>query len=68
MIEGEIRQLAGMYAFVAKMHAVNADIEGMKALNQHRLQRGETIAYTDTHFYEAAYQLNAIAKDLEEKI
>ena len=68
MEEGEIRQLAGMYAFVGRLYAVNAEIEGMKALNQHRLQRGQTIAYSDTTFFEKAGALNQIAKDLEEKI
>ena len=68
MEEGEIRMLAGMNALVARMHAVNAEVEGMKALNQHRLQRGETIAYNDTAFFEAEGKLNAIVKDLEERI
>ena len=68
MEESEIRMLAGMNAMVARMHAVNAKVEGMKALNQYRLQLGETIAYTDAAFFEAEDKLNAIAKDLEGKI
>jgi hypothetical protein len=40
-----------------------AQIEGMKALNAHRLQRGETQAYDENAFYDLANQLEELARD-----
>lgn len=41
-------------AFVnAQAALLNAEIAGMQAENQHRLSRGETIAYGEDGFHEA---------------
>ena len=45
---------AWLLAQYAEIEAVKADIEGMKALNQTRIQRGESIAYDEDAFHEKA--------------
>lgn len=47
-------------AQMAYISAINAEIEGMKALNSHRLQRGETIAYDKEAFQKMANALHSI--------
>ena len=46
----------------AEIDAINAEIEGMKALNQYRVDRDETIAYDEDAFFEKATQLRSIAE------
>jgi hypothetical protein len=46
---------------VAAMLAVNAEVQGMIALNQYRLARGETIAYDVQAFYEKGQELHALS-------
>lgn len=43
--------------------AVNARIEGMKAENFNRLQMGNTVAYDEGPFHEAACELEQLARD-----
>ena len=52
---------AWLEAQVAEIMAIEIEIEGMKALNQHRLQRGETIAYDENAFFEKAAEIRDIA-------
>ena len=68
MDEGTVRMQAHLYALVADIQAVVADIEGMKALNTYRESRGETIAYDDSHFLESRRELETIAQKLREEI
>ena len=68
MDEGTVRMQAHLYALVADIQAVVADIEGMKALNTYRESRGETIAYDDSHFFESRHELETIAQKLREEI
>lgn len=53
---------AWLIAQYAEIEAVKADIEGMKAANQFRIQRGETIAYDDDAFHEKALLLYGSAQ------
>jgi len=41
----------------AEIIATYAEIEGMKAENQHRLSRNETIAYNEEHFFSMSSRL-----------
>lgn len=43
------------------MNAILTEIEGMKALNQHRLSLGHSIAYNEDHFFEKAEELRNLA-------
>ena len=45
---------AWLLAQYAEIEAVKADIEAMRALNQARIQRGESIAYNEDAFHEKA--------------
>lgn len=68
MTEGEIRQLAQMYALVAEIEARKCDIEGMKAENMQRSLLGQSMAYDDLAFEEVSQRLMMIAKELRESI
>ena len=46
---------------LALILAVNAEIEGMKALNMFRERRGETIAHSEDYFYQKAEELRVLA-------
>lgn len=46
---------------MAEMFAINAEIQAMVALNQYRMSRDETIAYSEEAFEEKAHQLWSIA-------
>jgi len=49
-------------ALVAEMEAVKARIEAMKAENKDREQRGLSIAYTESSFFDEADSLMKIAE------
>jgi len=62
MNKGEIRQLAKMYALVAKMNAINATIEGMKAENSRCLTKGLGPIHDRDAFLEAGLALELLEK------
>jgi len=68
MHEGEIRQLAQLFALQADMHAVSARVEAMKALNVERADRGLAQAYGEDAFEEASRELSAIAYAMRTQI
>lgn len=61
MTEGEIRQAAQMFALVAEMEEVKANIEAMKADNTERESRGESLAWPGSMFQEASDALSHIS-------
>jgi len=61
MSEGEIRQTAQMYALVAEMEEIKANIEAMKADNAERESRGEAMAWPGRMFQEASDALSHIS-------
>ena len=46
-----------------RMHAVNAEVEGMKATNSQRIFIGCSMAYDDDSFLERAKELHALADE-----
>ena len=46
----------------AEILAIEAEIQAMVALNQYRLNRGETIAYDDGPFFDKAAELKSISR------
>ena len=62
--EAVVRQDAYMWSMVARMHAAVATIEGMKALNQHRADRGEAQGYDEESFNSVRGELENIANQL----
>ena len=46
-----------------RMHAVNAEVEGMKATNCQRAFIGCSMAYEDDSFIERAKELHALADE-----
>jgi hypothetical protein len=49
----KIRINEGQYAYVmAQIALMNAEVAGMQAENQHRMNRGNSIAYGDAEFAE----------------
>ncbi len=68
MDEGEIRQLAAMYAIVADMEATKAQIEGMKADNTEREAHGLALAWPRGSFEDEANVLRTLAKLLRDTI
>jgi len=52
---------AWLLAQQAEMEAIKAEIQGMIALNQYRISRGETIAFNDDAFQGKADILRSIA-------
>ena len=44
----------------AEIDAINAEIQGMIALNQYRISRDETIAYDDNAFQDKANELRSM--------
>jgi hypothetical protein len=50
----------------ANICAINADIEGMKALNHEREQNDYALAYDETAFCNKAVELRNIAVDIHE--
>ncbi len=68
MDEGVVRMQAFMYGLVAEMYAVVAEVEGMKAENKSRENRGEAQAWPELSFYESQKRLDGIASALQTKI
>jgi hypothetical protein len=60
MQRGWMMDNAWLLAQRARMLSIEAEIQGMVALNQYRTSRGETIAYDDTAFQESADELMSI--------
>ena len=52
--------MAQVYTLVAEMEAIKADIAGMIAENQHRVQCGDAIAYDKDAFFNLRDQLDEI--------
>lgn len=46
---------------LALVLSIQAEVAGMKALNKHRSHLGQSIAYTDEHFFEKAEELRVLA-------
>ena len=61
MNEGEIRQAASMYALVAEMEEIKANIEAMKADNQERESQGLALAWPGKMFQDASEALSHIS-------
>ena len=59
-------ELAWLLERKCEIDAINAEIEGMKALNQYRIDRNETIAYDEDAFIVMAGQLRDIANLIHE--
>ncbi len=55
---------AWILAVYAEIEALKAEIEGMKALNQYRIDVGKTITYDDKAFQEKADLLWSIVDSL----
>lgn len=68
MSEGGIRQALQLYALVAEMEAIKANIEAMKADNSERESRGESLAWPGRMFQESADMLSNISRCLREEI
>ena len=46
----------------AELMALQAEMQGMIALNQYRMSRDETIAYDESAFHETARQMRDVAQ------
>jgi hypothetical protein len=57
----EIKLAAQMYAIVAEMEEIKANIEAMKADNAERESRGESVAWPGRMFQEASDSLSHIS-------
>ena len=68
MDEGTIRQAAQMYAIVAEMEEIKANIEAMKADNAERESRGEALAWPYSSFQDASEALSKISWRLSNEI
>ena len=60
MDESTVRSLAQVYALVAEMEAIKADMAGMIAENQYRAHCGNRITYGQTEFFYHRDRLEAI--------
>jgi len=52
---------AKVLAVKAQIDAINAEIQGMAAMNQYRELRNEEIAYNEKDFFDKAEELRAIS-------
>jgi len=70
MNEGEIRQLAQLFALQAEMHAVVAEIEAVKIVvaNQKMLRKGGRPVCDEKAFEKARDELFSIAHAMRTKI
>ena len=55
------------WSLVARMFASLSRVEGMKAANEYRIHRGETIAYPESSFEEEAFTLSDISEALRQR-
>jgi hypothetical protein len=62
------KDYAKMFALVAEIEVEKAYIEGMKSENTKRAIYGESPAYTEDDFGNAAHRLEEIAEKLREEI
>ena len=62
MNEAEIRQCAGMWALVAEMNGIVAEIEAMKRKNI------DDIYFGENHFWNASMRLHDIANRLRTEV
>jgi biotin carboxyl carrier protein len=65
MDESTVRSLAQVYALAAEMEAIKADMAGMVAENQHRVQCGDRITYGQIVFFNLRDQLDEITAMLK---
>lgn len=56
---------AQVQALVAKISAINAEVEGMKAANMERISDGLALAYPESSFVEAASELEKVGAALQ---
>jgi len=68
MDEGTVIQAAKMWALVAEMEEVKANIEAMKADNQEREARGEALAWPYSMFQDASEALSKVSWKLRNEI
>lgn len=68
MDEGTVRMASQMYALVAEMEAIKADIQGMRWENESRIHRGEAIAYPNSEFMMKSDELNILSESFRIKI
>jgi hypothetical protein len=54
--------------YYARISSLMAEIEGMKAANQKRLQEGYSVAYTEDHLFGIANDLNALADKIASEV
>ena len=59
---------AWLLAKQAEMFSIMVEVEGMKALNQYRIDRGEAIAYDDNSFQEQANLLKSISEEIIRRV
>ena len=64
----EIKRAALMYALVAEMEEIKANIEAMKADNAERESRGESIAWPGQMFQDASDALSHVSWRLRNEI
>jgi len=68
MDEGTVRQQASMFALVAQMEAIKADLVWMELENRERLSRGEALAWDGAAFNDCTVSLRAISNALVREI
>jgi hypothetical protein len=51
--------------YIARIYAIQAEIEAMKAFNTHRLDCGYSIGYEEEAFLAKAQELNNIAEQIQ---
>ena len=60
MEESTVRSLAQVYALVAEMEAIKADMAGMIAENQYRVHCGDRITYGQIPFFNLRDKLDEV--------
>lgn len=59
---------AWLLAKQAQISGLNAEVAGMMAKNNIRIQRNETPVYSDSHFQERAQELHGIYNEIRSQI
>lgn len=57
----KLQKLAHLFVCAMSTHA---EVEGMRAENESRIQRGESLAYPESEFNDAAQELSGIAQEI----
>jgi len=65
-VEKALVAVIRLEAIRAKIAAVKARVEGFKAANIERTQRGASPAYDERHFFQAEVELDELAKEAEQ--